>query len=251
MVGRLVVGSRAGVSNLFALRPTSAMNRNALLPTNARPTPLATRPKKPGSAPEDDAEVRSVPFLKRPLVLARNGITSGSPPRPRPAASPAASAPARPRPRPSPPSSVNGVDGVHPGETGIGWSIDSRWDSSQTSSLVALTLLAPLTPRALISPPVEDDDEAPAAGTSSTSDNTRSPSRPSRPTRRPVRRPMIEGGRRVGVVEQAAAGAVSAAAAALSPRLLLALVAILDVDRLIDRSIEATSRPPEFVKVWE
>lgn len=60
------------------------MNRNALLPTNARPTPLATRPKKPGSAPEDDAEVRSVPFLERPLVLARNGITSGSPPPPPP-----------------------------------------------------------------------------------------------------------------------------------------------------------------------
>jgi hypothetical protein len=57
-------------------RRTSAMKRNALLLTNARPTPLAARPKKPVSS-EDD--VRSAPFLcRRPLVLARKGITSGS-----------------------------------------------------------------------------------------------------------------------------------------------------------------------------
>ncbi len=51
------------------------MKRKTGVPTNARPTPLAARPKKPVSS-ED--EVRSAPFLKRPLVLARKGITSGS-----------------------------------------------------------------------------------------------------------------------------------------------------------------------------
>lgn len=56
---------------------TSATNLKALVLTTARPIPLAARPRKPVSS---DADVRSSPLLvRRPLVLARKGITSGSP----------------------------------------------------------------------------------------------------------------------------------------------------------------------------